>query len=121
MAFREDAEGRLAAFAGHNCQRLTVDGREHDFADRPLAFVGWAPVALPRRVLGGAVIEVWVQGEGKVTVPLTEPVKDARLFAAGAQPGLAGAPVTAEVNRLALTFEAGPGKAQGKLYLLPAP
>ena len=44
VAFRLDGAGSLAAFAGHNCQKITVDGREFVFASQPVALAAWAPV-----------------------------------------------------------------------------
>lgn len=120
VAFREDDRYRLAAFAGYEAQQLRLDGREHVFADRPMPMLGWAPVRADRRVAGGAVLEVWVQGEGRLKLPLTEEVVAPRLFAAGQRPGAVRAEVPARVEDMILEFEAGPGKAQGKLFLLPA-
>ncbi|MBE7501750.1 MAG: hypothetical protein HS113_15890 [Verrucomicrobiales bacterium] len=120
VAFREDDRYRLAAFAGYEAQQLRLDGREHVFADRPMPMLGWAPVRADRRVVGGAMLEVWVQGEGRLRLPLSEGVVAPRLFAASQRPGTLGAAVPARVEGGILEFEAGPGKAQGKLFLLPA-
>ena len=119
VAFRSDGQGRLAAFAGHGCDRIRIEDREHVFADRPMPFVGWAPVAENRRVPGGAVLEVWAHGEGKLRITLNEPVPDARLLRASGPPGAVGEAVPATVAGEVLEFEAGAGKAQGHLYLLP--
>lgn len=118
VAFREDDRHRLAAFAGYEAERLSLDGREHVFADRPMPMLGWAPVRADRRVAGGAVLEVWIQGEGRLRLPLTDEVVVPRLFVAGQRPGTVGAAVPARVDGGILEFEAGPGKAQGKLFLL---
>jgi hypothetical protein len=120
VGFRLDDRQRLVAFAGRHGDRIGIDDHDHVFADRPVAFVAWAPVAAHRRVPGGAVAEIWVQGEGRIRVPLSEQVKDGRLFAAGRRPGEAGAPMPSRTEGSVLEFDAGPGKAQGKLYLLPA-
>ena len=70
MAFRLDGAGSLVAFAGHNCQKVAIDGREFVFASRPVSLAAWAPVLPQRRVPGGAVMEVWVHGEAAMSLPL---------------------------------------------------
>ncbi|MBM3476551.1 MAG: hypothetical protein FJX75_25030, partial [Armatimonadetes bacterium] len=57
LAFRVDAEGRLAAFCGAGARSITIDGRETVYADQPMPLVSWAPVAEERRVPGGAVMQ----------------------------------------------------------------
>ncbi len=118
VAFREDAAHRLIAFAGHNCDRIRLGDREHRFSDRALGFIGWAPVRQDRRVAGGAILELWVHGEGRVRVPVTEELRAPRLLLAGGKPGSAAGAVTAEWKDGFLEFDAGPGKAQGQLYLI---
>ena len=48
MTFRLDNAGSLAGFAGYNCQKVVIDGREFVFASQPIHLVAWAPV-LPER------------------------------------------------------------------------
>ncbi len=119
MGFRLDARQQLAAFAGHDCNRLEVDGKEHVFADAPLAFVAWAPVLASRRVPGGARLEVWVQGTANVTIPLPEGFADGELHFQGASVGLAGGRVPgAECREGVLRLRAEAGWGQAHLYLL---
>jgi hypothetical protein len=121
VSFRVDPEARLAAFAGHGADRIRIDGREHVFADRPLEFVAWAPVTAARRVDGGAVLEIWVQGEANLRIPFTERPRGVRLFAPGRRPGSVGPELPAvRIEDGVLLVPAGPGKAQGHLYVLPA-
>ena len=90
VAFRLDDRGTLIAFAGHNCRRIVIDGREHSFASHPTPLVAWSPVLPARRVPGGAVLGLWVQGDAEVAVPLAAGVSKGRLFFRGAQPGSLG-------------------------------
>ncbi|MCL4179570.1 MAG: hypothetical protein KJ072_17715 [Verrucomicrobia bacterium] len=119
MAFRLDAGQRLAAFAGHDSDHIRLDGREYRFADRPLSLVAWAPVAVDRRVPGGAVLELWVYGEGRLRIPFGEPMSKVRLYRASGPPGMTGTEVPVRIEAGVIECDAGAGEAQGKLYLLP--
>jgi len=118
VAFRVSSRDRLVAFGGYDCAAITVNGIEHRFADRPMAHVAWAPVAESRRVPGGAVVEVWVSGEGEVAVPVPEGEVRGRLFHQGRRLGVLGQEVPAELKEGAVRFLAGAGRARGHLYLL---
>lgn len=89
IAFRARGETRhsdLEAFAGYDCRELTLDGRQHTFADQPLPFLAWSPVPKERQVPNGALAQLWIQGTGRVRIPLPSDARQARrLFAAGAQ------------------------------------
>ena len=121
VMFRLDAAGRLEAFAGHGARRIRLNGREHEFADRPLAFVAWAPLAADRKVPGGAAFEIWVQGEARLRIPVAADMPAPRLHAEGRLLGsIAPTPIPGVTWREGwLEFDAGPGKAQGHLYLIP--
>jgi len=122
VAFREDDTRRLLAFAGHQTDRIRLDNREHVFADKPVGFIAWAPVALARQTPGGARLEIWVQGAARIRIPWPADGGSPRLVHAGNKPGTSGAATEAKLNDGWLEFEAGPGKAQGHLYLLePGP
>jgi hypothetical protein len=119
VAFRLDARGRLAAFGGHGCSSIRIDGRDHVFADRPVGHVAWAPVPPERRVPGGAVMELWVQGEANLRLPLPEHVGSARVFLQGPRPGSAGGEVAASVRERTLEFQSRAGWGQAHLYVVP--
>ncbi len=120
VGFRLDAAQRLIAFSGHNCDRIRLDGREHIFADAPLAHLAWAPVLESRRVPGGAVMELWVNGSANVTIPLPEGVAGGRLFTQGSRLGSVGQPIAATVEAGQLKFRAEAAWGHAHLYLLPA-
>lgn len=119
MSYRRDASGRLIAFAGYDTDRVRINGREWRFADQPLPFAAWAPVALQRRVAKGAVMEIWVQGTGRLTIPLADAIASARLFTEAAKPGFLGNEIAARVGKETVELDVGPGQAQGHLFLIP--
>jgi hypothetical protein len=120
VAFRLDAEQRLIAFSGYDCSGITVDGREHRFADQPFATAAWSPVPANRRVPGGAILEVWIQGEGEVRIPLAEPARPALLFFAGSRAGSLAEEIPCVLNDGGLRFTAKSGWGLRKLFLLAA-
>jgi hypothetical protein len=63
MAFRLDGAGSLVAFAGYNCQRIAIDGREFVFASRSVSLVAWAPV-VPHGQMPGVAAEASVLRRG---------------------------------------------------------
>ena len=80
VAFRLDDRDRLTAFYGVGSQEITLNGKTHRFADRPMTRVAWAPVADARRIQGGAVLEIWTTGEAAtVSIPWTETDANGRL------------------------------------------
>jgi len=118
VAFRLDARQSLIAFGGYDCARIRLNGRDHVFADQSLSHVAWAPVAEPRRVPGGAILELWVQGQAKVRVPVSDQVSAGMLFFQGARPGAIGEPVPATLRDGFLEFEAKNEWPTTHLYLL---
>lgn len=120
VAFRKDGEQRLAAFSGYDCASINLDGREHRFADQPFATIGWSPVPANRRVTGGAILEVWVQGEGEVRIPLVESVRAPALFFAHGRAGALAEEVPCEAKDGVLRFTAKAGWGMRKLFLLSA-
>lgn len=101
MAFRASG-GDLVAFAGSQCDRITVDGTETVFADRLIGQLAWAPIPEERRVPGGAFLQIMAYGTGKLSLPVPGRTKPVRLFAEGATPGSRGTeiPCTLEGGRL---------------------
>jgi len=70
VAFRLDEEGDLLAFHGRDCNEITIDGRTFEFAGQKLDEVGWTPVPEVRQVPGKAFFQIYIEGEGKVSIPL---------------------------------------------------
>jgi hypothetical protein len=85
-----------------------------------MPFLAWAPVALERRVAGGALMEIWVQGEGEVRIPLPPGQEAVRLFHARPQPGQLGASAPGTVREGHLVFEAASPQGRRYAYVMPA-
>jgi hypothetical protein len=118
VAFRLDERGLLAAFAGHDCQKLTVDGREFVFASKPVSLVAWAPVLSQRRVPGGAILEVWAHGEAEMSLPLTAGVEKGELYFQGAGVESFGAKVECDCSGGVLRFKARNDWPQQHLFFV---
>lgn len=118
VAFRLAADGALKAFAGHHCQRIGIDGREHTFASQPMALIAWAPVLTERRVPGGAVMEIWAQGDAEVSVPTPPGISRGRLFLQGARPGSLGRAVESTCEGGVLRFKNRGEWGQGHFLLI---
>lgn len=109
VAFRLDARGALAGFAGYDCRHIVIDGRKHEFADKPVALAAWAPVLPERRVPGGAIMELWTQSEAEFRVQLPEGITKGRLFNVGPRPGSVGDAVPCTCESGLLQFKSQPG------------
>jgi hypothetical protein len=118
VAFRLDARGTLVAFGGHNGRRILIDGRDHEYADKPVALAAWAPVLPERRVHRGAIMELWAQDEAEFRVPLPEGVSRGRLFNNGPRPGSVGDPVASTCESGLLRFKSHSG-GQRHLFFVP--
>jgi hypothetical protein len=120
VAFRLDGTGSLAAFAGHNCQKIAVDGREFAFASKPVALAAWAPVLAERCVPGGATMEVWVHGEADMSLPLPSGVKSGELYFQGARIDSLGEKVACDCAGGVLQFKARNEWPQKHLFFVAA-
>jgi hypothetical protein len=118
MTFRVDDRERLIAFAGRGCRAITVDGHETVFADGPSG-IAWAPVPESMRVPGGAVVQIRVEGEGTVHIPMPGLSGGPKLFAEGGTPGSHGESLPCSLAKGTLTFTS-PARVSGRwLYVLP--
>ena len=118
IAFRLDSAGLLAAFAGHKCRKIAINGREFTFASTPMGLVAWAPVLAERRVPGGAAMEIWVHGEADLILPLPQGVAAGSLYAQGARPGSFGEKVACECADGILRFKALNAWGQRRLFFV---
>jgi hypothetical protein len=119
MAFRLDDRRELIGFAGYNCQALRLNGRDHKFASSPMNLVAWSPVLEERRVAGGAVLEIWAQGEAELSIPLPQKVTSGTLYLQGARLGVTRAKVESVFAGGRLVFKSRKDWGQAHLYLLP--
>ncbi|MGC9327936.1 MAG: hypothetical protein ACP5I1_09905 [Candidatus Hinthialibacter sp.] len=90
VAFRVDDAGDLIAFAGHNCRSITIDGREYQFSGKPAPLISFAPVPDARRVDGGALYIIMIQGQGEFHLPIKNLPEQVECLAEGATLGSRG-------------------------------
>ncbi|MFB3825934.1 MAG: hypothetical protein ACE15B_04160 [Bryobacteraceae bacterium] len=112
-------QGSLIAFAGHNCRRITVDGRQTVFADSDMPLVAWAPIPQVRRVPGGAVYQIQCQGAGVVRVPDAAMPRRLTIYAEGPRPGSRGEEVASRRENGSLILEITSALSGRWLYLVP--
>jgi len=65
LAFRTDAQNRLTAFIGNDCNAVKLDGTTYVFADKPLNKIIFMPDSE-----GSSTYKVQITGEGRVMLPL---------------------------------------------------
>jgi hypothetical protein len=119
MAFREDAGGRIVAFAGGGSREITVDGRRTVFADRQLKRIGWAPVAAMRRVPGGAMMQIVADGEGEVSIQAPSVTSPISLVMEGPVAGSRGPAVPFTLRGGVLRFALTPALSGHWIYVVP--
>lgn len=119
VSFRVGTGGELVGFSGSNCKEITVDGRKWVFADKALSRIAWAPVSESRKVKGGAVMQIFVEGNAEVKIPLTKSTGNVALFAQGNAPGMKGAQIPCKIERGYLRFTADKTSSGRWLYLVP--
>ncbi|MDO4557457.1 MAG: hypothetical protein Q4C47_00630 [Planctomycetia bacterium] len=117
VAFRTDDSGNPIAFGGYGCHEITIDGRTYHFADAPMSHVAWAPVAMERRVPGGAILEIWTNGQVKVRIPFFEAVSETAKLVGRGVAGKCGGIGNATIHDGVIEFTAPPTSAS--FWLLP--
>ncbi len=119
LALRLDKQGHLIAFVGSWADRITIDGRETVFAEKPLSLVAWAPVPEQRRVPGGAVLQIRIQGQGTVMIPATGLPERLSLVAEGPTPGSRGEAIPCHREGDAFVFTTTATTEHRWLYGIP--
>jgi len=118
VAFRLDDRGWLTAFAGHHCRSILLDGHDVAFASQPVDLAAWAPVLPARQVPGGAVLEIWVQGDAEMRIPLPAGIDKGELYCAGGRIGSFGEKVACECAGGILRFKARHGWPRQHLFFV---
>lgn len=120
VAFRVGKDQRLAAFAGAGCQGIMVNDHVTKFASKNLDLIAWAPVLPERQTPGGAVMELWVDGEAEVTIPLPAGLEQVKLVFQGGRLDEPGAPLPCECKEGVLKFSAVKAWGQKHVFALRA-
>jgi hypothetical protein len=70
VAWRRGENGELPAFAGTECTGIRLDGQVYTWSEAPVD-IAWHPLRPDQHMPGiEALYRVWVNGEGRVCVPL---------------------------------------------------
>ena len=118
VAFRTDDAGNLIGFAGHDTNRIVVDGVETVYADAPIHFASWGPVEESRRVDPAVRLQLYFAGQGTVRIPAPMLTGEVELVAQGATPGSRGEVIPVRLEGERLVFEVGPGMGNRWLFAL---
>ena len=113
LTFRTDTAGKLIAFCGAGCHKITVDGHETVFADADLGQIAWAPVPESRRVQNGAALQIMVYGTGIIHIPAATAPKGYTVWAEGQAPGSKGTKLNSKLENGVLTITVTP-EANGR-------
>jgi hypothetical protein len=120
VAFRVDSQNNLIAFAGSNCREITVDGRTTTFGEKPLSLVAFAPIGESRRVSGGAIGTVCIQGDGDVHIPAQGLPAKVKLFTQGPKPGSRAAEAASHRENQTEVVHITPAESGRQIWIVPA-
>jgi hypothetical protein len=120
VAFRVDSQNNLIAFAGSNCREITVDGRTTTFGEKPLSLVAFAPIGESRRVSGGAIGTVCIQGDGDVRIPAHGLPAKVKLFTQGPKPGSKDAEAASRREDQTEVVHITPAESGRQIWIVPA-
>jgi hypothetical protein len=105
VAFRLDEDGDLLAFHGMDCREITIDGTTTAFADQDIDQVSWAPVVGKRQIPGKAFFQVYLEGEGEVSIPLKTDRKKLKMFDESIIQGTVGEEIPFKYKKGMITLE----------------
>ena len=90
VSFRINESGNLIAFAGHDSTKITIDGHEFVFSDKPVGTIGWAPIGKNRQVDNGAILIIFCDTAGFIRIPAKSFPENISFYAEGDSPGQKG-------------------------------
>ena len=117
MAFRLDEAGDLLAFDGRDCKQITIDGKTTSFADQAVRHVAWTPVVERRQVPGGAFFQIYLEGEGTVSIPMKTDRKKLKMFEESIIQGFAGKEIPFTYRKGVVTLELNNDNTGKWLYI----
>jgi len=121
VSIRPGPDGGLLAFAGQQCSGVFLGGHEYRFAEQSLGAICFAPVPAERRVAGGAVFMLRVEGAGEVRVPVAGLSGALQAFVEGPTLGSKGGEVPIARNDGVLTLNLTPELSGRWIYLVGTP
>ena len=117
LGFRLDGEGDLLSFYGRDCNEVTIDGKNTVFADSKVDLIAWMPVVQSRQIPGQAFFQIWLEGDGEVSIPLKTSKKKLKMFEESSVQGMAGKEIPFKYKKGRIILELN-GDNTGKwLYL----
>ena len=118
LAFNTDLAGRLTAFEGHDCNQLGLDSKNYVFSGKKQKHLAWAPVTTDRQIPDKAFFQIYIDGFGEITIPLSTNRKNLKIFAEGPGPGSKGEEVAFIYENGYLKIQANEQNTRRHLYLL---
>ncbi len=74
-AFNKNDDGHLIAFEGHNCNKVSIDGKSYQFSDKAQSMICWAPVTAEETKNSNAFKKIWLEADGTIELPIASPEK----------------------------------------------
>jgi hypothetical protein len=71
-AFNTDAGGQLISFEGHQCNQVTVDGKEYQLCDKEQPSIVWTQPNAKEAEVMKAIQKLYVEGEGMICIPVPD-------------------------------------------------
>ncbi len=90
VAFRLGPQQDLLAFEGRDCDRISIDGQELVFSGQKLKQISWCPVEEKRQLPGKAFFQIYLEGSGKVAIPMKTGRRDMEMVTEGVARGTIG-------------------------------
>jgi hypothetical protein len=102
-AFNTDARGQLISFEGHKCHELTLDGKTYIFSSDDQPVIAFTPATPAERTAMNAVVKVFINGKGKISIPVPSGTTKIKGVYAG-EGKKAGIPFILKDDRVTLDF-----------------
>jgi hypothetical protein len=107
-AFNTDATGNLVSFEGHQCRQVTIDGKNFIFSSDDQPQIAFAPATAEEKKAMNAVVKVYVNGKGKISIPVPSGVaKIKSVYSGEGNKKKAAIPVVLKDGMVTLDFGSG--------------
>jgi hypothetical protein len=113
-AFNTDAGGHLISFEGHQCRQVTIDGKSYLFSTEDQPAIAFTQATPAEKTAMNAVAKVFVDGKGKISIPLPAGITKLKGIYAG-KGKKTGIPFILKDGMVTLDFSS---PASGKWYFI---
>jgi hypothetical protein len=117
VSYRLDQNDDLLAFDGRHCKEIVIDGSSHVFANRNIEHIAWTPVPIQRQLPGKAFFQVYLEGSGRVSIPLKTGRKNLQMVTEGIHPGTIGSTIPFQYRKGKIEMELDDDNTGRWLYL----